>query len=519
MLSVRSLWSSAFTPVICAGLMVCSSGVAAFDFNTVIDKAQSLSKKDYEAPEQAPQFLRDLSYSQYHDVRFKPERSLWRGSKSSFQVKMMPPGMYYSHAVTINEVDSEGVRPVVFDKSVFNYPSPAFEKRIPADLGYAGFKLTFPMKSGKSRDEFLMFAGASYFQGIGRDNEFGVSARGIALNTGLPSGEEVPAFTEFWLEHPAGDSKSMTVYGLLDGPSVTGAYQFQIHPGDSTRIDVTAKLFFRSDIDLLGMAPLTSMFYYGENTVKPKGEWRPQVHDSDGLLVHDGKSGEWLWRPLINPRDLRMSYLQTEDVRGFGFMQRDTDFGKFEDLEARYDKRPSAWVEAKGDWGKGQVVLVEIPTRSEVNDNIVAFWRPEGPIKAGAQMGLDYSLTFGDETVAGQETAHAVRTFVGDGDRVGGGDVDGAYRLIVDFTGGELDDLTEKNAVVSKVTGGKGVEVLEHFVVRNPEENTWRLSMLVKPASNQVMSLRAFLSLDNKPLTETWSYELPPGSDIRADSE
>ncbi|WP_166267752.1 glucan biosynthesis protein G [Marinobacter caseinilyticus] len=488
---------------------------ATFTFDVVIDQARALAKQPYQALAQVPQFLRDLEYRQYQEIRFKPEASLWRGSKSKFQVMMMSPGTYYSQPVTLHEVDSDGVHTIAFDKSNFDYPNESLAKRIPADTGYAGFKLTYPMHDDTTQNQFLVFAGASYFRGVGRDNHFGLSARGIAVDTGLPSGEEYPMFVEYWIERPAAGADVMTVYGLLDGPSVTGAYRFQIHPGESTRVEVTAQVFLREDIQLLGFAPLTSMFYYGENTPRPVGEWRPQVHDSDGLLIHDGRSGEWLWRPLINPRKLRMSFLEVENLRGFGLLQRNSEFSQFEDAEARYDARPSAWVEPKGVWGKGQIVLVEIPTRSETHDNIVAFWHPAEPTLAGQQLSREYTLRFGSATLPGQPSAAAQQTFVGDGNRVGGGAVEGAYRVIVDFAGGKLAGLGPGASVVSSVTGGERVEVLEHFVEYIAPEKYWRLSMLVRPAADAILSLRAFLSLDGQPLTETWTYELPPQAGVR----
>ncbi|MEX0604051.1 MAG: glucan biosynthesis protein G [Marinobacter sp.] len=513
--------SSAFAyGLLGAGLFVFFSQAAQaespFDLSTVAEKAKKLAEQPYQAPAEIPQFLRELTYSQYQEIRFKPEASLWSDSESRFRVMMASPGTYYGHAVAINEIDAEGVRSVPFEKANFNYPNDTLAKRIPADLGYAGFRLTYPMETDTVQNQFLSFAGASYFRGVGKDNHFGLSARGVAIDTGLRSGEEYPSFVEYWIERPDADADSMVVYSLLDGPSVTGAYRFRVFPGDATRVEVTATLFMRREVGLLGMAPLTSMFYYGENTPRPHGEWRPQVHDSDGLLIHDGNTGEWLWRPLINPHGLRMSYLQTEDVQGFGLLQRDTDYARFEDLEARYDKRPSAWVETKGNWGKGEIVLVEIPTRSETNDNIVAFWRPKEPVGAGEEISREYTLHFGDASVTGQPTAAAMQTFIGDGNRVGGGSVEGAYRIIVDFAGGKLDTLDAQASVVSSATGGADVEILEHFVEYSEPDKSWRLSMLVRPAPAALMSVRAYLSMDGEPLTETWTYELPPDSGVRA---
>ena len=490
----------------------------ALEFREIVEKAKARAEGEYQSPPAVPGFLRNLSYRDYQSIRFNPQASLWREGNSRFQVMMVPPGSYYTHTVKLNEVDADGVKPIPFDKSGFSFPDPELAKRVPADLGYSGFKLTYPMGSGEEQNQFLVFAGASYFRGVGADNHFGLSARGIAIDTGLPSGEEVPSFVEFWLERPGGGSDRMRVYGLLDGPSVAGAYRFDIQPGSTTRIDVTAELFYRNPVDQPGLAPLTSLFYYGENTARPRGEWRPQVHDSSGLLIHDQGAGEWLWRPLTNPSRLRLSYLQVDRLAGFGLMQRDTRFDQFEDAEARYDKRPSAWVAPRQGWLNGEVVLVEIPTNAETNDNIVAFWKPKEPVKQGDHRALAYSLHFGDEDVSGQSTGRAVQTFVGDGNRPGGGTEEGAYRIIVDFAGGPLDDLKPNAAIVSEVSEGSGnseaVEIIEHFVEYVEADGTWRLSMLVRPVSEKAPVLRGQLLLDNEPLTETWTYSIGPDSGL-----
>ncbi|MBU2955582.1 glucan biosynthesis protein G [Marinobacter sp. F3R08] len=492
---------------------------SAFDFEEVIEKAEALSRESYQSPSQAPDFLRNLDYPAYQSIRFKPEESLWHSGQSPFQVMMIPQGNFYAHPVKLHEIDGSGVKPVAFDKTDFDYPNPELEKRIPADLGYAGIKLTFPLDGDDAQNQFMVFGGASYFRAVGKGQQFGLSGRGIAVDTGLPSGEEFPTFTEIWLERPAADSKSMVVYGLLDGPSLTGAYRFVIQPGENTQVRVTSELFFRDDIQQLGLAPLTSMFYYGENTVRPEGEWRPQVHDSDGLLVHDGQSGEWLWRPLVNPSQLQLSFHEVDKLNGFGLIQRDQAFHKFEDSEARYDLRPSAWVEPAEAWGAGSVVLVEIPSGAETNDNIAAFWKPDQEVKGGESRRFAYDLTFGGPEITRHPSGQAVNTFLGDGNRTGGGDEPGAYRLIVDFQGDKLRALGAEDPVVSQVTGGKGVEVMEHFVEYVDASDVWRLSILAKPAANEPLAVRGFLSLDDQPLTETWTYSLEPMTDLRSNSE
>jgi glucans biosynthesis protein len=484
------------------------------DFQDVIEKASNLAQQSYQAPEPIPRFMQELSYEQYQGIRFKPDQSLWHASHSRFQVMLIPPGLYYSHPVKLHIIDAQGIHDLSFRKDYFTFSDEEIEKRVPPDLGYAGFKLTYPLQDANTQNQFMVFAGASYFRGVGRDNTFGISGRGIAVNTGLPSGEQFPSFVEYWLERPRKDATVTTLYGLLDGKSVTGAYRFTVYPGMPTRLKVEARLFTRNAIQLLGVAPLTSMFYYGENTPRPQGQWRSQVHDSDGLLIHNGVSGEWLWQPLLNPKNLEMDYFQTENVRGFGLLQRHDQFWNYQDLGAHYETRPSAWVETHGDWGKGNVVLVELPTDSETNDNIVAFWSPGKPVGKNQSLTYDYTISFGDRMVGEEPAGQAINTFVGDGNMVGGGTVPGAYRLIVDFAGGPLQKLSAGAPVVSSVVAGENGEVIEHFVEYAPSEHVWRLSILAKPADEKPLALRAFLSKDGEAVSETWTYRLPANNTI-----
>ncbi|NPU94482.1 MAG: glucan biosynthesis protein G [Gammaproteobacteria bacterium] len=496
--------------------VITAQAAETFSFQTVIDKARDLAAQPYHEPEPIPRFMRELSYDQYQDIRFNPDKSLWKQGKSKFQVMLMPPGLFYGHAVKVNIVDGEGAKPLPFKKDLFTFTDPELEKLVPADLGYAGLKLTFPFFQPDIQNQFLVFAGASYFRGVGKDNGWGISTRGIAIDTGLPTGEEFPSFLEFWLVHPAANSDQMMVYGLLDGPSLAGAYQFNIKPGKRTSVDVKAVLYPRNNIKLMGVAPLTSMFYYGENTSRPRGEWRDQVHDSDGLLIHNG-NGEWLWRPLINPVYLQMDYLRVDDLFGFGLLQRDTGFNDYHDLGARYEIRPSTWVKPEGKWGPGHVVLVQLPTNMETNDNIVAFWTPESAPTPNLPYHIGYNISFGGAELADQDNGHAINTFVGDGNIIGGGQKKGAYRLIIDFAGASLDKLSPRAAVQGDVTGLDGTEVLEHFVEYNDQNKSWRLSILAKPAAGKSLDLRAFLKESDRALTETWTYRLPPDNDIRID--
>ncbi|EQD60481.1 periplasmic glucan biosynthesis protein MdoG [mine drainage metagenome] len=430
----------------------------------MVREAQALAAAPYVPPHRVPAFLRHLTYNAYQSIRFRPDRSLWRKRHHSrFEVQLIAPGLYYTTPVRLLVVSGCRVRPLPFRPSDFTYPSPALEKQIPKTLGYAGFKLTYPLVGRDCCNQFLVFAGASYFRAVGRPNNFGLSARGIAINTAFPPHEEFPVFQKFWLMRPRQNAHHMVIDALLNGPSVAGAYRFTIRPGQATQIKMRVRLFFRHAPRVLGIAPLTSMFFYGAGTPRPVGEWRPAVHDSDGLELANG-NGEWIWRPLINPPRFQVTSFQLDNPRGFGLMQRDQRFSGYEDLGARYDTRPSAWVVPEGRWGRGRVELVEIPTASETVDNIVAYWVPHQPVTPGREYRYDYRVLFGRASIARQPAGYVIHTFVGAGRNPGMPCTTGRHtlRLIVDFAVPRASLSTPAQGVVSAIAPARirGVTVM-----------------------------------------------------------
>ena len=489
-------------------LALLPAAARGFGLEDVSQRAEALAAQAYQEQEQVPAWLREISYDQWRDIRFVPDDALWRGKKLPFQVQFFHPGLYYDRTVAIHVVEGSAVRTLAFSPDQFDYGRNPFASRVPQNLGYAGFRVHAPIKKTSYYDEVIVFLGASYFRAVGKDETFGLSARGLAVDTALSSGEEFPAFREFWLVTPKARDKQLRLYALLDSPSVTGAYQFVVEPGSTTTVAVDARLFMRRAVKQLGIAPLTSMFYLGENSARMVEDFRPEVHDSDGLLVQFG-SGEWLWRPLDNPRQLRLSALRTAHPRGFGLIQRDREFDHYQDLETRAEQRPSAWVAPHGDWGEGQVQLVEIPTKSDTNDNIVAFWVPGVVPDAGGMAAYSYSLYWygaGD----GGPASPSGRVEATRRDR---GTVDGAYRYVLDFTGKKLQALpddTVLRGVVSIASGEDTAALLDQQVVKNPVTGGWRLTFQVRPLKNEPVELRAFLDQGGNALTETWSDVISP---------
>jgi glucans biosynthesis protein len=487
--------------LLCMALVDVGVHAEPFGYSEVVERARALAQKAFTAPPAIPELWERVGYDQYRDIRFDKTRALW-GDGGNFRVEFIHPGSVYKHAVAIHTYDRAGVRAVPFSPTLFTYGQSGLGDKVPKALGFAGFRITYPLYRKSQQNHVLVFAGASYFRPVAKDQVFGLSARGLAIDTGLPSGEEFPTFKEFWLERPSKDATSVKTLALLDSPRVTGAYEFVLRVVPRMTIDVKATLFERKRVAELGIAPLTSMYFYGKER-RPAGQWRPEVHDSDGLLVHSA-NGEWLWRPLLNPDRLLINSFVTDGLRGFGLLQRERTFGAYEDLEAHYERRPSAWITPIGDWGKGSVKLVQIPTANEYNDNIVAYWRPDNLPPLGQPVEIAYRIHVqGDEPVPATR-ARATATRVGDGDAAG------AKRVVIDFEGGTLKQLGPGAEVQPVVWVAPDGQIVQQNAFRNHVTGGWRLAFQMKPQKGKSVELRAHLQHDGEPLTETWSYLILP---------
>jgi glucans biosynthesis protein len=482
---------------------------AVFDHGVVIERARQLATQPYKpASDELPSWLNDLSFDAYRDIRFRREKAFFAGGKSGFRMELFHRGFLYRRAVTINLVREGVPAPIPYDRSQFDFGQTKAGDRPPIDFGFAGLRLHFPLNKPTVMDELAVFLGASYFRFLGAGQHYGVSARGIAVGAGETEPEEFPDFREFWVEEPGPGADSVVVHALLDGPSLTGAYRMVITPGDETTVAVGATLFPRRDIAKLGVAPLTSMFFYGENDRRQYRGFRPEVHDSDGLLLRP-KDGDWTWRPLVNPDTLRNSDFRDGGVRGFGLLQRDRMFEHYQDLEVRYDLRPSYWIEPQGEWGAGRVALLELPTDNETFDNIVAAWVPDASPKGGETLRFSYvirSLKLSEKLTP---LARAVHTFVTEARASGGVDAlpPGERRFIVDFAGGELAYwLDDPKRVVTETSASAG-KINAAYVVPNRETGGFRLFLdhsIDQP--NTAAELRAVLKAGDRTLTETWLF-------------
>lgn len=493
------------------GLVLASCLAAAraadvpFDFEVLQFRAKALAARPYEeAKSRVPESLRKLTYDQYRDLRFNPDSSWWRRERLPFQLQFFHPGFIYTRTVQVSEVIDGKVESIRYDKDLFNFGANRSLGSLPGDMGFTGFRIHTQLNTPNYFDELAVFQGASYFRALGKGMRYGLSARGLALNTAEQGGEEFPVFEEFWIERPQAKAGIVTVYALMNSPSLTGAYRFIITPGPSTVMDVKSTLYRRKDVGVFGVAPLTSMFWFSETSSNHYEDLRPEVHDSDGLMIQRG-NGEWIWRPLSNPKSVRVSAFSDNNPQGFGLIQRDRRFESYEDLEAHYHDRPSVWVEPTGGWGEGSVRLVELPTPNETEDNIVAFWTPAKLPPLEEPVHFDYKLHWFMEGKGGRTppAGYAVSTRIG---RSATHEPE-LVRFWVDFTGNYLRNQKQTPDITGSVSVAEGATLVHQSLEKNPYNGSWRLAFAIKPdGSGKPVELRCFLKKPPHILTETWSY-------------
>jgi glucans biosynthesis protein len=493
-------------------------------FQHVTDYARSRAGTRYLPPDTiVTRTVSELTYGHYRGIRFRSENAIWR-DVAPFELQLFHPGAGNDTPVRIHLVEDGSSRLLAFDASLFDYGDEldGVDIAIPPEAGYAGLRVLFPLNDAARMDEVVSFLGASYFRLLGPGHVYGLSSRGLAVDVARPEGEEFPDFREFWLVRPEESATSLELYAFLDGPSVTGAYRFGLTPGgvaQPTVMAIEARLFARVDVQKVGVAPLTSMYLHG--TFHPGGDddFRPRVHDSEGLLMNTGTE-EWIWRPLTNGSGLRLTSLRDEGPAGFGLVQRARDFGGYMDLESLYHRRPSQWVAIDEPWGAGGVELLEIPTTNEFNDNIVASWVPNEPFRAGEERVYRYRLITFDErlerrevaggVVRGQSLAQVVRTRIGWDALPGQADPPprSQRRVVLDFEGGPLTAQAGEAEVIALATTSSG-EITDMLVHALPSGGR-RATFALAPDGDRGADMRVQLMIDGQVVSETWSYLWEP---------
>jgi periplasmic glucans biosynthesis protein len=469
----------------------------AFDAATVRNLARGLALKPYQPPDsKLPDALANLKYSEYQTLRFDKSKALWRGNGGKFSVEFFHRGSLFKDRIEIFEVAEGQARPIRYSTDLFDLSK--LQTKLEGDLGFAGFRVHYPLNRPGVDDEVCAFLGASYFRAVARGQGYGLSARGLAIKTGDPSGEEFPVFKSFWLERPGKGSDVMVIHALLDSQSAAAAFRFTLRPGAETNMDTEMALYPRVDLTQAGLAPMTSMFLFDSTNRGGFDDYRNAVHDSHGLAMMSGK-GERIWRALNNPKTLQISALGDASPRGFGLVQRERNFLDYQDLEAVYEKRPSLWVEPLGDWGEGAVALVEIPTDREVNDNIVAFWRPKDKFAAKSEQILAYRLHWCWEPAEDPGLAQVTQT------RCGLSFDQKNRQFVVDFAGPVFKGRANAEPPEIDVSADKG-HVHDATLQPMAGGQAWRLSFQLATGDEKPIELHARLLDSGHPITETWGY-------------
>jgi periplasmic glucans biosynthesis protein len=478
-----------------------------FDFEDVIRRARDLAAAPFEAgPPALPAAVDALDFDAWRDIRFRPDKAFLNAPNSLFRLQLFHLGHLYHWPVTINTIRDGIPTPIPYSSGLFDYGHTKIEHPLPVNLGFAGFRLHFPLNAPRVFDEVIAFLGASYFRVLGRGQRYGLSARGLAVGAGTDA-EEFPIFREFWIETPAPDAEHATIYALLDGAATTGAYRFDLYPGVDTALEVSATLFPRKPGVKFGIAPMSSMFFIGENDHRFSEDFRRELHDSDGLLIHTG-TGEWIWRPLRNPAHVEVSTFLDRDIRGFGLLQRDREFDNYQDLDLAYELRPSYWIEPRVPWGEGGIELVELPTSDEANDNIVASFVPKDPLEPGRPFNFAYRITSSLSLARLSPNGRAINTFQAAPRALGSAEpvAAGARRFIIDFAGGDLAFYLPAPQLVEVVPTTTQGKIIRSFVVPNSHTSGFRATIDIQLEPGQSTDLRAFLRTGTRALTETWTF-------------
>ncbi|SDF52861.1 glucans biosynthesis protein [Limimonas halophila] len=497
-------------PVAGAGTAPTLGAGTPFSFERLKARARDLANAPF-SPRATPasDIASKIDYDAHGEIGYRRDAALFADGTGAFPVTFFHLGRLFQKPVQMHVVDGGRSAAIRYDPAYFDIPQDNPARRMPADAGFAGFRVHEWRKRGDwAHTDWAAFLGASYFRAIGALEQYGLSARGIAVDTATATGEEFPAFVEFHIEPAPTPRDPVTVHALLDGPSIAGAYRFELSRTAGVVMDVEAHLFLRRAVTRLGIAPLTSMFWYAQHDKPYRADWRPEVHDSDGLCLWRG-NGERIWRPLNNPAEPRVSSFQDTDPRGFGLFQRDRDFANYRD-GVHYERRPSAWVEPLAPWGDGAVELIELPTNNEIHDNIVAAWRPAQPIRAGDELTFRYRLHWvADHPHPSESLARCVGTWVGAGGERGAPALVGTTRFAVAFAGGVLDTLGSyaQPRCIVEASRGKLLNIRAEHV---PETGRWRAIFDLAANGTAPVELRLYLRQGDRALTETWLYQHVP---------
>jgi glucans biosynthesis protein len=490
----------------------------AFSYESLKARARDMARSAYVGPARpAPDVVQKINYEEWGKIKFRTDHALFADGPGRFPVEFFHLGLFFQKAVDLHVVENGQARKIIYEQSYFDMPADSVARRLPQGAGFAGFRIQESRDGALDwrKNDWVAFLGAAYFRSIGELRQYGLSSRGIALDIAVPDHpEEFPDFTNFYIESSEG-TDNVVIYAMMEGPSIVGAYRFDMVRGKGVVMDIEASLFMRGAISRFGIAPLTSMYWFSETKKETAVDWRPEVHDSDGLAMWSG-SGERLWRPLNNPPRIMVSAFSDNNPRGFGLLQRDRVFDHYLD-GVYYDRRPSLWVEPlpgpQGEgWGKGAIQLCEIPTNDEIHDNVVAMWVPEKPIAANAEVNLRYRLHWLADEPYPSKLGRCVATRLGNGGQAGLPRPKGVRKFMVEFLGGPLADLAFGVVPEAAINTSRGAFTPYRLVEAVPDgvPGHWRVQFDLAVDGADPVELRCYLRANGETLTETWMFQYHP---------
>ncbi|GEO13409.1 glucan biosynthesis protein [Microvirga aerophila] len=511
--ATAGLAASGFSTTALAQQGLKTGAPAPFSYEALKARAEAMAKAAYVAPPRpSPEVLEQIDYDAHGKIRFKTDLALWANGPSEFPVTFFHLGRFFQRPVRMHTVEQGQAREIIYDSDYFDMPADSPARKLPDNSGFAGFRYQ-EARNGKldwRKNDWVAFLGASYFRAIGELYQYGLSARGLAVDVAVfGKNEEFPDFTHVYFETPQPGSDTVILYALLDGPSVTGAYRFVMQRAAAIIMNIESAVFLRQDVSRLGIAPLTSMYWYSEKAKTTAVDWRPEIHDSDGLAMWTG-TGERIWRPLNNPPRIVTSAFTDDSPKGFGLLQRDRNFDHYLD-GVYYDRRPSLWIEPQGSWGRGTIQLVEIPTDDEIHDNIVAMWVPAEPARAGQSFEFLYRMHWSAEEPYPTPLARVVATRFGNGGQAGTARPKGIRKFMVEFVGAPLTNLP--NGVIPRpvlsASRGEFANILTEAVPNNVPGH-WRTQFDLSVTGTDPVEMRCYLRNGDEVLSETWLYQHHP---------
>lgn len=497
----QALLISTFVTLLCISAQaegILDEEITSYD--QLKNAAQRLSWAEYKPQPALPEALAKLSYDDLRLIAFRTNKSVILNGNRSHRLEFFHKGYVSKDDVAVNLISRGEQFPVPFASNFFDYRGKLADLKVPRDLGFAGFRIAGKFPQRNDLQEIITFLGASYFRARGEQHGYGSSARGLAINCGLPKAEEFPIFREFWVIDDQNPQEVVHLLALMDSPSVTGAYQFTLIPGlEKTDIDVQATVYFRQTPEKVGFAPLTSMWMWGDGLAGPQGDPRPEVHDADGLLMHC-KDGKWIWRVLGRLDYPSLMRFECDGIRGFGLFQRDTDPNHYLDQEAKYHARPSLWIEPKSDWGPGHIELLELDAHHEAIDNIAAWWVTHQELGPQRPIELAYRVSFCTQPPVEHRLAK------GAGYRVTR-DQPGKIRLEIDFSGPGLAARSPSDPPTVQVQSVRG-HVNVQGCHKGPDGN-WTARLEIEPSGEGPIEITTVLKDKDQELSETWKYLCP----------